>query len=137
MDIALAMAKRERQLCFTPYAFSRNRETVTEAESSVLSTERRASHPMWCIPTKFRFFFSDFALRYAIGSGKHVLWRRMVREVPELMERSPQEARQRWLRLTGRLGHERGQRSDGPPVDSFYLQVRFGFVMQRYLTPYM
>lgn len=52
-----------------------------------------------------------------------MLWRRMVREVPELMERSPKEARQRWLRLTGRLGNEEEQLSDGPPLDSFYLQV--------------
>lgn len=68
------------------------------------------------------WLLQDTYSRYAIGSGKHVLWRRMVREVPELMERSPKEARQRWLRLTGRLGNEEEQLSDGPPLDSFYLQ---------------
>lgn len=73
--------------------------------------------------------------RYAIGSGKYVLWRRMVREVPELMERTPQEARQRWLSLTGRLGggvngeggreEEGGHRVPGSPaLDTFYVQVR-------------
>ncbi|CAM9302629.1 unnamed protein product, partial [Hapterophycus canaliculatus] len=70
--------------------------------------------------------------RYAIGSGKHVLWRRMVREVPELMERTPQEVRQRWLRLTGRIGGgsgeggrgERGERAPGSPaLDAFYVQA--------------
>lgn len=71
--------------------------------------------------------------RYAIGSGKHVLWRRMVREVPELMERTPQEARERWLRLTGRLsagGGEGGSGREGgeimagsPALDNFYIQV--------------
>lgn len=60
----------------------------------------------------------------------------MVREVPELMERTPQEARHRWLRLTGRLGSggmngeggregDRGdQRAPGSPaLDAFYVQV--------------
>lgn len=71
--------------------------------------------------------------RYAIGSGKHVLWRRMVREVPELMGRTPQEARERWLRLTGRLsaggggggsGREGGEAVAGSPaLDNFYVQV--------------
>lgn len=57
-----------------------------------------------------------------------------MREVPELMERTPQEARQRWLRLTGRLGggingeggreEERGDRAPGSPaLDTFYVQV--------------
>ncbi|CAM9451870.1 unnamed protein product, partial [Sphacelaria rigidula] len=72
--------------------------------------------------------FEDWLLqdtypRYVIGSGKHVLWQRMVREVPELMERSPQEARQRWLRLTGRLDIQGEQLPGSPPLDSFYLQV--------------
>lgn len=58
----------------------------------------------------------------------------MVREVPELMERTPQEARQRWLRLTGRLGGgsngESGRVGEGgdkvpgsPALDTFYVQV--------------
>eukprot|EP00752_Nemacystus_decipiens_P013338 g11808.t1 len=75
----------------------------------------------------------DTYSRYAIGSGKYVLWRRMVREVPELMERTPQEARQRWLRLTGRLGGgingERGREKErrdmvpgSPVLDTFYVQ---------------
>ncbi len=57
----------------------------------------------------------------------------MVREVPELMERTPQEARQRWLRLTGRLGGDgaRGEeRADkmlgSPALESFYVQVGRG-----------
>ncbi|CAM9706281.1 unnamed protein product [Scytosiphon promiscuus] len=41
------------------------------------------------------WLIQDTYSRYAVGSGKHVLWRRMVREVPELMERTPQEVRQR------------------------------------------
>lgn len=60
-----------------------------------------------------------------------------MREVPELMERTPQEARQRWLRLTGRLGggvngadgreEEGGDRTPGSPaLDSFYVQVGVG-----------
>ncbi|CAM9959874.1 unnamed protein product, partial [Phaeothamnion confervicola] len=32
---------------------------------------------------------------YAIGSGKHVMWRRMVMEVPELLGRTPAQARSR------------------------------------------
>lgn len=57
----------------------------------------------------------------------------MVREVPELMERTPQEARQRWLRLTGRLGEGGGGSGRGeaggdqvpgsPALDAFYVQV--------------
>lgn len=54
-----------------------------------------------------------------------------MREVPELMERTPQEARQRWLRLTGRLGgdgalgKERAEKMLGSPeLDSYYVQVR-------------
>lgn len=50
------------------------------------------------------------------------------------MERTPQEARQRWLRLTGRLGggisgeggreEEGGDRAPGSPsLDTFYVQV--------------
>ncbi|CAM9257630.1 unnamed protein product [Ectocarpus sp. 12 AP-2014] len=78
------------------------------------------------------WLLQDTYSRYAIGSGKHVLWRRMVREVPELMERTPQEARERWLRLTGRLragggeegnGREGGGAMTGPPaLDNFYVQ---------------
>ncbi|CAM9618415.1 unnamed protein product [Ectocarpus sp. 6 AP-2014] len=78
------------------------------------------------------WLLQDTYSRYAIGSGKHVLWRRMVREVPELMERTPQEARERWLRLTGRLsaggaeggsGRERGEVMAGSPtLDNFYIQ---------------
>ncbi|CAM9753127.1 unnamed protein product [Ectocarpus sp. 4 AP-2014] len=78
------------------------------------------------------WLLQDTYSRYAIGSGKHVLWRRMVREVPELMERTPQEARERWLRLTGRLsagggeggsGREGGQLMAGSPaLDNFYIQ---------------
>ena len=67
-------------------------------------------------------------LRYVIGSGKHVLWRRMVKEVPELMGRTPQEARQRWLRLTDRSRESRGDGGrdhipGSPSLDKFYLQV--------------
>lgn len=47
----------------------------------------------------------------------------MVREVPELMERSPREARQRWLRLTGRLEGGREDVPGSPPLNDFYLQV--------------
>eukprot|EP00903_Cladosiphon_okamuranus_P011793 g11083.t1 len=72
----------------------------------------------------------DTYSRYAIGSGKYVLWRRMVREVPELMERTPQEARRRWLRLTGRLGGgidgQGGREEEGgagsPVLDTYYVQ---------------
>lgn len=56
-----------------------------------------------------------------------------MREVPELMERTPQEARERWLRLTGRLsagGGEGGSGREGgevmagsPALDKFYIQV--------------
>lgn len=51
-----------------------------------------------------------------------------MREVPELMERSPQEARERWLRLTGRLegvgaGGAREPLPGSPLLDNFYLQV--------------
>lgn len=47
----------------------------------------------------------DTFARYAVGSGRHVLWHRMVTEVPELIGRSPDAVRSRWLHLTGRLRH--------------------------------
>ncbi|CAM9312801.1 unnamed protein product [Discosporangium mesarthrocarpum] len=66
------------------------------------------------------WLIQDTYSRYAIGSGKHVLWRRMVREVPELMDRYPAEVRERWLELTGRV---KGEQTPGAPrLDNFYLQ---------------
>ncbi|KAG5191243.1 hypothetical protein JKP88DRAFT_352414 [Tribonema minus] len=85
------------------------------------------------------WLLQDTFARYAIGSGKHVLWNRMVTEVPELIGRTPQEARRRWLHITGRLTDQRqgggsgaaaaaakqrsGSGSSGAPdVETFYLQ---------------
>lgn len=58
----------------------------------------------------------------------------MVREVPELMERTPRDARERWLALTGRGGAGGGVEGEGkevggerllgsPSLDNFYVQV--------------
>jgi hypothetical protein len=74
--------------------------------------------------------FEDWLLqdtypRYVIGSGKHVLWRRMVQEVPELVNRSPDDARQRWLHLTGRQTSSQSAAAAAggkPATDSFYVQ---------------
>jgi hypothetical protein len=40
--------------------------------------------------------------RFSIGDGRYVMWRRLVMEVPELLGRSPEDARARWLELTGK-----------------------------------
>ncbi|CAM9543529.1 unnamed protein product, partial [Choristocarpus tenellus] len=66
------------------------------------------------------WLIQDTYSRYVVGSGKHVLWRRMVREVPELMGRTPGEARERWLKLTSRL--EGDSTPGSPKLEDFYLQ---------------
>jgi hypothetical protein len=72
------------------------------------------------------WLLQDTFARFAIGSGKHVLWRRMVQEVPELVNRSPDDARQRWLHLTGRQSSQSAAAAAAaggkPATDSFYVQ---------------
>jgi hypothetical protein len=73
------------------------------------------------------WLLQDTFARFAIGSGKHVLWRRMVQEVPELVNRSPDDARQRWLHLTGRQTSSHSAAAAAavggkPATDSFYVQ---------------
>ena len=46
----------------------------------------------------------------------------MCVEVPELMHRSPMEARQRWLHLTGRSRLPSEHATGAPDLDRFYVQ---------------
>lgn len=107
-----ALAYAGAALAPQPRWLMRWRFSTLHARCSVdCSTDEWDKRELWAL--------EDSVPRYSLQDGELVLWRRMALDVPELIERSPEELRARWLALQGAAGIEPASAGDPPSLENW------------------